>query len=116
VDGLRARTARGYGYMFHEMVGVWPRAGITYVNVGGSYESPTGGTTESSGNRLAFTLELPLVVVPVTHAAITIGPMLDLGISGSNESKQTLAGMTTTQKAKGKATDFGLQAGLTLAF
>jgi hypothetical protein len=106
----------GYAYLFHPMVGVWPRGGITYVNAGGSYDSPTGGSSESSANRLAVSLDVPLVIVPAPHAAITVGPTLDLGVSGGNENEQTSMGVTTTTKADAKATEFGLQVGLAIAF
>jgi hypothetical protein len=71
---------------------------------------------ESSGNLLAFTLEVPVVISPSPNAAITVGPTLDLGLSGGTESKRTAAGVTVTTKTNNKGTDIGLQAGLTVAF
>jgi hypothetical protein len=107
----------GYGYMFIDMVGIWPRLGITYVKAGSSFESPvTNARGESSSNRLALSLDVPLVIVPATHAVITIAPTLDLGLSGGNKSSQTVGGVTMEQEEDAKATDIGLQAGLAIAF
>jgi hypothetical protein len=105
----------GYAFMFMDMVGIWPRAGITYVHVGSSFEQ-NGNSSESSENHLAFTLEVPLVIAPSPNAAITVGPTLDLGIGGGSKSETTLAGTTVTNESDHKATDIGLQAGLTIAF
>jgi hypothetical protein len=105
----------GYAYMFMDLLGIWPRAGITYVHAGSSY-SNMGSSSETSANRLALTLEVPLVIAPSPHAAITVGPTLDLGLSGGSESETTTANTTVTTKTDHKATDIGLQAGLTIAF
>jgi hypothetical protein len=105
----------GYAYMFTDLLGIWPRGGITYVHLGTSYDE-LEDTSENSANRLALTLEVPLVIAPSPHAAITVGPTLDLGLSGSDESKLTIDGTTITTKTDQKATDIGLQAGLTIAF
>lgn len=114
-NGVVFAPRAGYAFMFLPIVGIWPRAGVTYVTAGSSFES-MGNTAEASENRLAFTLEVPLVIAPSANAAITVGPTMDLGLSGGSENSQTIAGVTTTQKSDHKATEFGLQAGLTVAF
>jgi hypothetical protein len=105
----------GYAYMFTELLGIWPRAGITYVHAGASIER-NGDSAEFSENQLALTLEVPLVIAPSPHAAITVGPTLDFGISGGTETTTTTAGTTTSTETNRKATDIGLQAGLAIAF
>lgn len=96
----------GYAFMFNDLIGLWPRAGVTYVRTKSRYGS---GSNESTSSRTAGTLEVPLVFRPVSHAVFSIGPTVDLGFSGTNE---TEGGGETSSKA----TDFGLQAGMSLYF
>jgi hypothetical protein len=106
----------GYAYLFADLLGIWPRAGVTYVSIGASADDPLGGHYETSANRTALTLEVPLVIAPSPNAAILVGPTLDLGIAGGDESTQESGGVTMTVKSNNKATDFGLQAGIAIAF
>jgi hypothetical protein len=99
----------GYAYMFRESVGIWPRGGITYLTV----SSDSGdGSADSSASRLALSLEVPLILAPVPHVAFAVGPTLDLGLSGSDET--TSGGVTVEQDVT--ATEFGLQAGIVVWF
>jgi hypothetical protein len=91
-------------------------AGVTYVSIGASADDPLGGHYETRANRTALTLEVPLVIAPSPNAAILVGPTLDLGIAGGDESTQESGGVTMTVKSNNKATDFGLQAGIAIAF
>jgi hypothetical protein len=115
-NGLVFAPRVGYAYMFMDLVGIWPRAGITYVWAGASDTDDMGNSAEASENRLALTLEVPLVIAPSPHAAITVGPTLDLGVSGGSETETTIASTTVTRKENHKATDIGLQAGIAIAF
>jgi hypothetical protein len=83
----------GYAAAFSQRVGIWPRVGVTY-------QSTSLG--DGQGTHLfALTLEAPLVFTPVPHAALTIGPTLDLGLAGSKPGAINF-----------RETDIGLQAGL----
>jgi hypothetical protein len=101
----------GYAFMFSDNVGIWPRAGITYVTAG--TEEDDGD--EFSASRLALTLEVPFVLAPVPHVAFTAGPTLDLGVSGSTESDPQEAGAPTVETDQ-KVTDIGLNVGMTVYF
>jgi hypothetical protein len=105
----------GYVLMFQDEIGIWPRGGVSYVTV--SAESDDG-TVDTSANRLALTLEVPLVISPVPHAGFSIGPTLDLGLSGSNEATTTnpLTNTQTTGERDVTGTELGLQAGVFLYF
>jgi hypothetical protein len=91
----------GYALMFSDSVGLWPRVGVTYqdqkTNVGVS-------------GILAVTVEANLVIVPVEHAAITIGPTVDAGLGGKLNPK----GPET--KSDFKQDELGIQMGLSLFF
>ncbi|MEZ4223811.1 MAG: hypothetical protein R3B13_22875 [Polyangiaceae bacterium] len=94
----------GYALMFSETFGLWPRGGISYVNMKSEV-----GDNETSATILALSLEGNLVITPVPHAGFLIGPTLDFPLVGSGELKQPNA---TTDLDTFKVTTFGLQAGL----
>jgi hypothetical protein len=107
----------GYGVMFDDVFGIWPRGGITYYTSSAKVEdvNPFDGTpieVDVSINGLALTLEVPLVISPVPHVALTIGPTLDLPLTGTNETEITAGGTTTTTKEDSTIFEFGIQAGL----
>jgi hypothetical protein len=99
----------GYSFMFQDNVGIWPKAGFTYVSAGSSTED----VAEVSRSALAVSLDVPLVFVPVEHVAFTAGPSLDLGISGSQETDPEDG---ETQELDRKATEIGLNVGMTVFF
>ena len=56
----------GYGMMVGPWLGVWPRAGVTYV----------GATNQS---YLGLTIDLAAVIVVAPHFAITFAPVANIG-------------------------------------
>jgi hypothetical protein len=64
----------GYAHMFGRVVGIWPRAGITY-------HSETVSNAENI-NGFALSLEAPFVFVAAAHFALLLGPSLDLDFTG----------------------------------
>jgi hypothetical protein len=115
LSGFLLAPRIGYAAMFNETVGIWPRGGITYVNA--SSES-SDGDSETTSSSLALTIEAPLVIAPVPHVALTIGPTLDFGLSGSTERTTTdpTTGEESTDEEDVDSTDIGLQAGITVWF
>ena len=103
----------GLPVMFQEHVGIWPRAGISYIAV--SSESGDG-SLDTSSNRLALTLEVPLVLSPVPHTGFIVAPTLDVGLSGSNETSTDATGAVSSAEQDVTGTEYGLQAGLFLYF
>lgn len=110
-SGFLVAPRIGYAYMFNPTVGIWPRGGITYAHR--SISDPDSDD-ESSTNRLAVTLELPLVISPVPHVGFLLGPTFDIGISGSNNNENTAPIPDTEVDAK--TTDIGVQAGVVVYF
>ena len=51
-------------------LGIWPRLGVTYVY------------SDSNNNFLALTIDGLLALIASPHLAITVGPNLDVGLSG----------------------------------
>jgi hypothetical protein len=88
---LTAHARLGYAWMFASWVGVWPRAGLTFIqakrggpNLTGAQLSSTallsaGGATAS---LLAASADVALVLMPAKRTIITLGPTLDLSFFG----------------------------------
>lgn len=105
----------GYAAMFSPKIGIWPRGGITYL----SLKTESGDTTDDSSataSRWALTIEAPLVISPVPHTAIYVGPTLDLGLGGSNKTTTDLGATSAESSVDHTGTDIGVQAGLGLYF
>jgi hypothetical protein len=111
VSGVLLSPRIGYAFMFEDNIGIWPRAGITYVGSG----SENDDGDESSSKLWALSLEVPFVFVPVPHVAFTAAPALDLGIGGSNEFDPSDEGVPTSESDV-KTTDFGLHLGMLAYF
>jgi len=103
----------GYALMFQDNLGFWPRGGITYASASSTFELPNDDEVKQSQSALALSLEALFVFSPVPHVAFTGGPTLDLGLSGSYENDPAV-GDTVEQDIK--ATDIGLQLGITAFF
>ena len=93
----------GWAYMFNDIVGIWPRAGFTYV----TFPDPNGG------HDFAFTAEVPFVFTVIPHVAFWAGPTLDLGIGGAHD---TTDGLGRTVSQDFNATAIGIQTGMTAYF
>jgi hypothetical protein len=102
----------GYAIMFNETIGIWPRGGFTYYNVSTDNEE-AGGTTELSENGLAFSLEGLFLIAPIPNFGFTVGPTVDIGITGGFEIENPPA---PTQEADRTITDIGIHAGVAVWF
>jgi hypothetical protein len=71
----------GYSATIGPWLGVWPRLGFSYIH----------GTFQ---HYSAVTVEAPLVVTVAPRLAILVAPSLDLGITGSNNTKVTDIALT----------------------
>jgi hypothetical protein len=69
----------GYAYMFGDVVGIWPRGGLSYVH-GSVNPDPGGG---NSSHYFAFNIDVPLIIAPVKTFAFTVGPIFDVTFGGS---------------------------------
>ncbi len=105
--GILIAPRVGYAYMFSDVVGIWPRGGLSYWTAS---TSPDNGPGSFSQHDFAFNLDVPLIIAPNQHFAITIGPILDV----------TFGGKQTTSPGNGQPdrsddhslTGFGLSAGV----
>jgi hypothetical protein len=60
----------GYAMMLAPALGVWGRAGVTYIY------------SDSNTNFLALTIDALGAIIAGPHLAITLGPSLDVGLTG----------------------------------
>ncbi|HEY6727046.1 MAG TPA: hypothetical protein VI197_23595 [Polyangiaceae bacterium] len=97
----------GYAAMFSESVGIWPRAGITYLK---SSTSDDDDESKSEGSAVALSIEAPLLFMPVDNVAITLGPTIDYGLSASGEDTDSEG--NTTEDDDNPAHEFGVQGGI----
>ncbi|MBI5532315.1 MAG: hypothetical protein HY898_06355 [Deltaproteobacteria bacterium] len=81
----------GYAIMFTDMIGIWPRGGITYWSSKTESKSQTTPvvTTTDKTSGLDLNIEGMLVIVPAPHFAFTLGPVIDFGLTGSSETERS---------------------------
>lgn len=105
----------GYVIPFSHTFHFWPRAGISYNNLGTG--SVTVDNVTTAGNttwQVAATVEAMFVITPWTrHFGFTVGPTADIPIAGKTSSTTTgTNGVTTTTSVNETMWQVGLQAGL----
>jgi hypothetical protein len=108
VSGFLLSPRAGYVFMFHDVLGIWPRLGITYLSLTAEDED---GEVVDEFDRQALLIEALFVAAPFENLAFTLGPTLDIGLSGSREVPDFDTGQGTV-KEDIKATDIGVHAGL----
>lgn len=98
-------------------VGIWLRGGISRIslssetnNVDFDTGEPLTSTSTSTVTLVNLTLDPQLVIAPVPHVGITLGALLDIGVSGTAET----SGSTTTSDVK--ASSYGVSGGLVAIF
>ncbi len=105
----------GYVFVTGEHIAIWLRGGFTYFSssVEEDIGNSTGGITrvKRTGSGTSLTLDPQLVILPVPHAGITFGPVLDIGLGGSLESDEAGAVTVDTNEST-----YGVGAGLLLYF
>ena len=98
----------GYALMFSDMFGIWPRGGFTFFSR--TIEQENAATTQkNTATGFSLTVEVPLILSPADHIALTIAPTLDFPITGSGTQEQTGSPNIDSDI---KTTDFGVAVGL----
>ncbi|HEY3815956.1 MAG TPA: hypothetical protein VGL81_02240 [Polyangiaceae bacterium] len=105
----------GYVIPFGDKLYFWPRAGVEYYDVSTS----NVGNGSGSIQEFAIDVEAMLVVSPWTHFGFTVGPTVDIPISGEQTTTAaiptgTTMATTTTTTSRLDSTMFqvGLSAGM----
>jgi hypothetical protein len=105
----------GYAAMFNRTIGIWPRGGLSYLTIGAKSDS---GTDLGGGDRVAGTLDVPLVISPLPHVGFLVGPTLDYGFNGTNKkvTVSTTSSATTTNSYDVSSVSIALNAGMFVYF
>ncbi len=101
----------GYALVLDDTFAIWPRAGFQYAHASvGSYSASRGDVT----------VDAMLGISPIKHVVFLVGPMLDVGVTGSQDYRVGTGGgagaVTSTGSSDVKLTSFGLTAGLAAYF
>lgn len=100
-------------------LGIWLRGGVTRLALSSERDRPNGdGTMTRSTYTASFvdvTLDPQLVISPVPHVGITVGPTLDIGVSGSAETTGNNS-TSTSAETELTASSYGVTAGLVALF
>jgi hypothetical protein len=73
-------------------------------------------TTRIAVNGFALSLDPELVITPLPHLGVTVGPMLDLPLSGGATTDQTTGAVTVSTGSSVKVTNYGIAAGVLAYF
>jgi hypothetical protein len=93
-------------------VGIWLRAGVSRISISqdGPNNSETGTSATFTRTLVDLTLDPQLVITPMPHVGITLGALLDVGVSGTDE----VTGSTETRDVK--SSSYGVTGGLVAIF
>lgn len=109
----------GYIFPLGEHLAIWPRAGFAFYSVSTTTKNTTNNngantTTTKDVTDTAFSLDLDpqLAIIPVEHFFITVGPTLNIPITGKH-SESTTTGATTTDVSQDTSLlHFGINASI----
>jgi hypothetical protein len=109
-----ATVRLGKVHMFDDAVGLWPRLGLNFRTTADttydySDSSPLAVEKETTSELFGVNARADLVLSPVPHFALLIGPTCDIGFSGTLESK---SGGVTAAKGDFTSVVFGIAAGI----
>jgi opacity protein-like surface antigen len=107
----------GFGIPISDIVVFWPRVGITYWRFHTESED-VNTKQEGTLSGLALTAEGMFVISPVPHFGFGVGPLIDLGLSGTAKGEATdkRSGLKVSGEDDYKVTNFGAIAGLVGTF
>jgi len=107
----------GYGLMFSELLGLWGRGGVNYTSFTQELDSVDGDDSdriELDATLFALALDAQLILSPFDHLAFTVGPQLDIPLSGSVDVSNTE--LATTIDGDLSILTFGVSAGMLVWF
>jgi opacity protein-like surface antigen len=87
----------GYVVPLSDVLSLWPRIGVEYHNVSAS---SVNGSVSPSVDQFAIDTEVMLVISPWNHFGFTVGPTIDIPVTGkSTSAAATGTGTTGTATA-----------------
>lgn len=112
--GLAPRI--GYIIPIGEHLALWPRAGFAFYSSSAKVEDTNnaGVVTESKITDTIFSIDLDpnLAIIPTEHLFITVGPMLNIPLTGGRTTSRTVGAQTTETEQDISILHFGIHAGI----
>jgi hypothetical protein len=105
----------GYVIPFGEHLAFWPRAGMGIYSINFKQETrdqTNNVTTTFKSSDFLFSLDLDpqLAIIPTEHFFFTIGPMLNIPLTGNRSLSGSVGGATTTTDQDISLFHFGIHA------
>ena len=95
---------------------LWLRGGITYYRGWSSDEEDDNNKVSTTWSGFGLNIDPQLVFSPAEHVGITLGPVLDIPLTGSLETEVKQGNTTVTTKYDLKASNYGATIGLLAHF
>ena len=99
----------GYVLAPNSIIAFWPRAGITYYAL-----TEENAALSSTHRQLSFSVAAHLVVTPFPHLGVTMGPSMDVPITGKVVTRDGVTGASV--ESPSTAFHVGFSAGLLVYF
>jgi hypothetical protein len=109
--GIAARG--GYIVPLAHGVSLWARGALSYIRLGTTNPQGNMGNTSSSAfTQWGLSLEGLFVIQATPHLGVTLGPVLDLPLSGNLHTEDTVGTATVSTDSDETQLHFGITAGL----
>ena len=113
--GLAPRI--GYIIPFGEHVAFWPRAGFAFYSANSTTKTTNAQTNVTASDEVtntAFSLDLDpqLVLIPTEHFFITLGPTLNIPLTGTLSDSRTVGANTIETSQDSSLLHFGINASI----
>jgi len=106
----------GYILPLSDMFAFWPRAGLGIYSVSASTERVNNNnvitTTRMTDTLFSLDLDPQFAIVPLEHFFITVGPTVNIPITGSRSVSTTTGSSTVERTDDASVFNLGLNAGL----
>lgn len=113
--GLAPRV--GYIFPLGEHLAIWPRLGFAFYSVNTTSKQTNGNnntveTDEVTNTAFSLDLDPQLVIIPVENFFFTVGPTLNVPITGSLSSTTTVGATSTDFSQDTSLLHFGINASI----
>ncbi len=108
INGFAVAPRVGFMVPITNGVAFWPRVGFSYYHFGTTTKDPPNPDHENNISLEQINGEFMFWLSPIEHFGFLVGPIVDLGVGGSIESKA--GGLSVSNNASW--TNYGVAAGL----
>ncbi|WP_394825585.1 hypothetical protein [Pendulispora albinea] len=102
----------GYVLNLTHNIAFWPRGGLSYIRRSTTIKGQNDAEETTSANQFALDIEPMFVISPAQHFGITIGPNIDIPLTGTAKNERKANGRTDSSSVDSTQFYFGINAGL----